>query len=213
MKRLFLVVFAAGAAAGAEPFSHKLHLAQGIECTFCHEATLKSTRADEKLIPAGKVCAECHDDGRAPSRTPPGATPVPLAGFNHALHLRMGSILAPVIASAIDKRVYLQPREAEAVWIRNHLNTGNPCQACHRGLEESDRVTPAALPQMADCLVCHTVIDPPFSCEDCHAKDAPLKPASHTEHFVSDHSSGKLHLDKSTCALCHGRTFTCGGCH
>ena len=55
------------------------------------------------------------------------------------------------------------------------------------------------MPQMADCLVCHTDIDNPFSCEKCHAKDAQLKPASHVASFLSDHTSGKLNLDKASC--------------
>ena len=87
--------------------------------------------------------------------------------------------LAPVIAAAIDKKTYLQPPGD----IRRHLNTQNACEACHRGLEESDQVTPAAMPQMADCLVCHTEIDNPFSCEKCHAKNAALKPASHVASY------------------------------
>src|SRR5262249_26495233 len=131
-----------------------------------------------------------------------------LVHFNHSLHLKMGSA-ARYIASAIDHHTYLQPPAG----IRRHLDTGNACQACHRGLEESDQVARAALPQMADCLVCHTQIDPPFSCEDCHARGAAIKPASHIERFIDAHSSGKLRLDKSTCAVCHGRTFTCMGCH
>ncbi len=74
-------------------------------------------------------------------------------------------------------------------------------------------MTRAALPQMADCLVCHTQIEAPFTCEDCHADVAQLKPASHVPHFMDLHSKVNMHLDKSTCALCHGRTFTCMGCH
>jgi len=128
--------------------------------------------------------------------------------FSHAQHLKMGNV-APVIAAAIDKKNYLQPPGD----IRRHLDTKNACEACHRGLEDSDAVTPAAMPQMADCLVCHSQIENPFSCEKCHAKNANLKPANHTEDFMSTHTTGKLNLDKTTCAVCHGRTFRCLGCH
>jgi hypothetical protein len=31
--------------------------------------------------------------------------------------------------------------------IHRHLNTKNPCAACHRGLEESDAVKKAAVPR------------------------------------------------------------------
>ena len=131
-----------------------------------------------------------------------------LRRFNHQLHLKLGN-LAPVIAAAIDQRRYLSPPGD----IRRHLNTKNPCAACHRGMEESDAVTRAALPRMADCLVCHSKIEPPYSCEFCHAPGAPLKPASHTADWLDRHSSGQAGFDKQTCAVCHGRRFRCQGCH
>ncbi len=129
--------------------------------------------------------------------------------FSHRQHLGMGN-LARIIAASIDAKTYLSnPGE-----IRRHLNsTNSPCSACHRGMEESDAVSRAALPQMADCLVCHTRIDPPFSCESCHAPGEHLKPASHAPGYVDRHSSVKAQIDKPSCVICHGRKFTCQGCH
>lgn len=98
-----------------------------------------------------------------------------------------------------------------------HLKSGNsaknPCVACHSGIANSVAVARAPLSQMADCLVCHSRIDPPDSCAFCHGNDANLKPASHTPDFLDSHTTGKLNLDKTTCAVCHGRKFTCLGCH
>ena len=71
-----------------------------------------------------QACAKCHQDAQIPA--PPATR---LAHFNHALHLKMGNV-APLIAAAIDKKTYLQPPKD----IRAHLNTGNACEACHRGL-------------------------------------------------------------------------------
>ena len=188
---------------GATPFSHKLHLGLKLECGTCHAAAVSSARVEDNLLPARQACLSCHKDADIPA--PPRTR---LTHFSHAQHLKMGNV-APLIAAAIDKKTYLQPPKD----IRAHLNTGNACEACHRGLGESDQVTVAAMPQMADCLVCHTQIDAPFSCEKCHAKDAPLKPASHVSGVLNDHTSGKLNLDKTTCAVCHGREFRCLGCH
>jgi predicted CXXCH cytochrome family protein len=204
--RFAVILFACGPAWGmayAEPFSHKLHLALRLECATCHAAATSSAKPSDNLLPAKTVCLQCHEDAEVPA--PPTTRVV---SFSHARHLKMGN-LAPLLAAAIDKRTYLQPPGD----IRRHLDTQNPCQACHRGLQESGQVTNAAMPQMADCLVCHTEIDNPFSCEKCHAKDAPLKPASHLGSFLSDHSSGKLNLDKASCVVCHGRNFRCLGCH
>jgi predicted CXXCH cytochrome family protein len=192
-----------GVAWSAAPFSHRLHLGLKLECATCHPAAGTSTRPEDNLLPTAQACVGCHKDaviGVAP--------PTRVTHFSHAQHLKMGNV-APLIAAAIDKKTYLQPPKD----IRAHLNSGNACQACHRGMEESDQVNSANMPQMADCLVCHNQIDAPFSCEKCHAKDAPLKPASHVPGFLNDHTSGKLNLDKTTCTVCHGREFRCLGCH
>ena len=152
MRRLALILLAWGAAAA--PFSHRVHLGLDLQCTTCHTAAATSTKATDNLLPAKTVCLQCHEDAQIQIPPPPQTRVV---FFSHAQHLKMGN-LAPVIAAAIDKKTYLQsPGD-----IRRHLNTQNACEACHRGLEESDQVTPAAMPQMADCLVCHTEIDNPF---------------------------------------------------
>jgi hypothetical protein len=137
------------------------------------------------------------------------AAPPPLKEFSHAKHLKLGNV-APVIAAAIDKGTYLGLDGAK---IRPFLNSTNPCLACHRGLEASDAVSRANMPQMADCLVCHNQIDLPDSCEFCHPKGAQLKPANHVTGFLDTHTNKKSGLDMQTCAVCHGRKFTCLGCH
>jgi len=149
------------------------------------------------------VCRQCHEDV---SVKPPETTN--LRGFSHPQHLAMGNI-APLIAVVIDSGTYLAPPGD----IREHLNTDNQCLACHRGIPESEAITKAVYPQMADCLVCHSDIDAPFSCETCHAPGAELMPASHVPGFLDSHSGDDAKLDKQGCAICHGRTFTCAGCH
>lgn len=155
-------------------------------------------------MPKREVCLQCHKIAEIGA---PIATR--LAHFDHAPHLKAGN-LAPLIAAAIDKKTYLSTPGPE---LREQLNTQNPCEACHRGLETSDKTDHGNLPKMADCLVCHNQIDLPFSCEFCHAKGAQLKPARHTPDFLDTHTSGKLNFDKTTCAVCHGRKFHCLGCH
>ena len=115
-----------------------------------------------------------------------------------------------LIAAAIDKGTYLGKNGAD---IRPLLNSSNQCEACHRGLEVSEKVSRANMPQMADCLVCHNKIDPPFSCEFCHANGMALKPANHVSDFLDTHSRKDAKLDRTTCAVCHARKFTCMGCH
>lgn len=132
----------------------------------------------------------------------------PLKEFSHRKHLALGNV-APVIAQAIDRGTYLSPPGD----LRRFLNSTNACEACHRGLGESDRISAVNMPQMADCLVCHNKVDPPDSCVFCHPADAQLKPASHTPDFLDAHNRKNANLDKASCAVCHGRKFTCLGCH
>ncbi len=158
----------------------------------------------EALKKPGAKCADCHASTAA-SVTSSGKRNV---RFNHKLHLSMGNV-APVIATAIDSGKYLGAGRG----IRPYLNTKNGCAACHRGLEQSDRAAKSNLPEMADCLVCHSQIEPPFSCEKCHINTSSLKPATHTRDFIDVHSSKKAQFDKASCRVCHGVSFRCMGCH
>lgn len=121
----------------------------------------------------------------------------------------MGNI-APVIASAIDKGTYLSPPGD----LRSHLNSSNPCLACHHGIEDSESKIASTFLRMADCLVCHNAkIDQPDTCLFCHVSGTNLRPATHTTDFLDAHSRANAKLDMKTCAVCHGKKFTCMGCH
>jgi c(7)-type cytochrome triheme protein len=194
-------------------FSHQLHLKQrGVTCTTCHEAATKSTAAADANMPEAKICLACHSGDPLPSVDTSflgGKEPAQRTfRFNHEFHLQMGNV-APLIAAAIERGSYLgKPGD-----MLRRLGTQNACQACHRGLEETDVAGMANLPQMSDCLVCHSDIRNPFSCEKCHLEGVNLMPANHTRDFVDTHSTGRLGLDKTTCLPCHGRNFGCMGCH
>jgi hypothetical protein len=192
----------AGVLSGQQ-FSHKLHLQLKKQCGDCHAAVATSTSPQDNLLPSVAVCQPCHD-----SRVIRAPRPTPVTHFSHAQHVKLGNI-SPLIAAAIDKRTYL----SDIGDIRSHLNSTNACLACHRGIDTSEHVTDANMPQMADCLVCHNQIDPPFSCEKCHDPKWPgLQPANHHAANFHDIHSTKA-IVKQGCALCHGRSFTCMGCH
>ena len=195
-------------------FSHKLHLGKvGLGCVACHPSAASSRTETDNNLPDQQLCLACHN-----GETAPRVDPSPLADrsaakrlfwFNHEQHLEIGNP-APRIAQAIDSGAYL----GHVGEIRPMLDTDNACMACHRGLPEADRVDSRLhLPRMSDCLVCHDHVDNPFSCELCHAPDVVIKPADHTRDFIDRHSSGKMGFDKLGCQPCHGRKFTCMGCH
>jgi len=178
------------AAAQQTQFSHKEAFEKGLACLTCHPQQKDSKTLSDKR--RGKV----------------------LKDFSHARHLSFGN-LAPMFAAAIDNKQYLgSPNKIDLQRLRADLITGDACQACHRDLRNASSA-PAKehFPHMEDCLVCHNKIDAPFSCEKCHSDGMKLKPANHAPDFLDRHTSGKLNLDKTTCAACHGKRFTCLGCH
>src|SRR5262245_61156373 len=195
-------------------FSHRRHLAlKGIGCEDCHYSALSSRLAADDNLPKAASCVACHDGLHALKQDEGESAYVFKSSsrtlkFNHQQHLELGNV-APALIAAIDSGTYLSP----TVPMRNHLETATARMACHRALAQSDATGPSNHPQMADCLVCHSTIDPPFSCEPCHTKEAKLKPASHTSTFMDLHSSRDAKLDKASCKICHGVRFRCMGCH
>ena len=197
------IVLGAAGLAQSQPFSHKVHIKLVSECISCHTQAATSSAASDNLKPDASACANCHE--KVEIGPPLGSLVVK---FSHRQHLQMGN-LAPVIAGAVKSGKYLGKPEG----LLAELNTKNACVACHRGLESSDQVSKASDPAMADCLVCHNRIDPPFTCTTCHAPDAQLMPADHVRGFLELHATGKAQIEKTTCAVCHGTNVTCGGCH
>ena len=195
-------------------FSHRRHLAlKGLSCEDCHYSALSSRLATDDNLPKPETCLSCHDGLHAMKhdegeRAYVFKSPARTLKFSHQQHLALGNV-APALVAAIDSGTYLSPTRP----AREQLETDNACAACHRGLAESDDTGPANHPQMADCLVCHTTIEAPFSCELCHTADAKIKPATHTSNFIDLHSSRNAKLDKPSCKICHGVGFRCMGCH
>ena len=213
MKLLAFAALAAPLIAQDWTFPHQTHLAMGLDCDTCHSAAANSSEAGDDLLPNGALCQACHNGQTAPAiELAPLAERDPAVRtfrFDHSFHLALGEI-APLVAAAIDSGNYFgKPGDA-----RRFLDNTGTCGACHRGLEESTEVVAGAhMPQMADCIVCHTRIDNPFSCPECHIEGANLRPADHTREFIDTHSTGKAGLDKISCQPCHGRDFGCMGCH
>lgn len=196
------------AAAPKRPFSHKYHLTQVASCENCHTTATTSTKAEDNNLPDKSACATCHDEVEISEPRPIG-----VQKFNHAKHVAMGSV-SPVIAAAIKNGSYVGSHPPSATEL---AAAKDACTGCHRGIAESenvphDKIVKAHYPQMSDCLVCHNKINPPESCEKCHVAKVPnFRPTSHTAEFGDKHSSKEM--AKTECASCHGRKFTCKGCH
>src|SRR5207245_5846550 len=120
-----LVLLLLSASSAAEPFSHELHLKLPAkpQCVSCHASVTSSTRVEDNNLPPVAICLGCHKEASVSQ-----PRPTLLARFNRKQHLALGNI-APVIRVAIDSKTYLSP----AGDLRRHLDSPNPCAACHRG--------------------------------------------------------------------------------
>ncbi|MBI3208179.1 MAG: hypothetical protein HYZ37_04660 [Candidatus Solibacter usitatus] len=170
------------------------------DCFGCHTQALTSTKLADNLLPAISACTPCHERGKVSIKQP---RELRLKIFNHAFHAKFGNV-APLLKGAVQAKTYLGDAPTG-------LDTRNACAACHHGIEQSTAASKSHFPQMPDCLVCHNKIDPPFSCETCHGVgDKSLKPAAHKMDYLDSHTRRS---EKLGCAVCHGRQFTCLGCH
>jgi predicted CXXCH cytochrome family protein len=190
------LILSAAAWGQQKPFSHPQHLSLKLQCVTCHQAATASAKADDNLLPKPEMCVSCHTDGRA-VKAPAKRV---VTKFNHALHTKFGNV-APMLVAAIKGKTYLSAKHP------SNLETKTACAGCHHGIETGQD----AFPYMADCLVCHNKIDAPFSCEKCHA--TAIKPVDHTPDYMDWHNRNKEKLDRTTCAVCHGKEFHCLGCH
>lgn len=214
LQKLIALILGAGVAAGVaaappRPFSHKYHLTQVAACESCHTEAAASTKASDNLLPAKESCVMCHDEVHIMQPRAAGA----VQKFNHAHHVKMGSV-APVVSAAIKGKQYLGLAVPS---LETLANAKDACSGCHYGIAESENVphdntVKAHFPQMADCLTCHNKIQPPESCKQCHVETTPnFRPTSHSADFGDTHSQKTV--AKTECASCHGRKFTCKGCH
>lgn len=176
----------------------------GQESRFSHQQALQKSMA----------CVSCHPGQITAATLSDRRRGEVLKDFNHRLHLSLGNV-ASAIAAAIDQKTYLgSPNRTDMLKLRAGLITDDPCQACHRGLAQASTAPGKAhCPNMEDCLARHNQTDAPFRCERCHPAGLKLKPANHSPDFLGRHTSGKLNLDKTTCAAFHGKRFPCQGCH
>jgi hypothetical protein len=131
------------------PYSHKTHLAVGLQCKLCH------TNPDPgKLMtfPAASVCMTCH---ASVAKDKPAIRQ--LADF-----AKSGKPIPWV-------RVYnVTPG---VTWThRKHVEAGVKCDTCHGQVAQMDAMSEAtSVTAMAVCITCHAQNKAPTVCQTCHA--------------------------------------------
>jgi len=135
------------------PYSHKVHLALGLECQGCHT---NPNAGRMMTFPVTATCMKCH---AAVARKKPSIEK--LAEYNKS------GVAVPWI------RVYtLLPGVA---WNhRKHLDAGIKCETCHGEVSEMSVMTNVkSLTSMDGCLDCHKLHNAKTTCVTCHSAWAP----------------------------------------
>jgi hypothetical protein len=131
------------------PYSHKTHVALGLQCRGCHV-----NPDDGKLMtyPATAVCMTCHATVAADR---PAIQK--LAAFEAS-----GKPIPWVQVYRLPDYVY---------WThRTHIESRVTCEECHGPVAERDAIRQETnIVTMAGCLTCHNKRQVLTDCGDCHA--------------------------------------------
>ena len=130
------------------PYSHKTHLALGLQCQFCH------TNPDPgKLMtfPASSKCMGCH------------AT---IAKNKPAIRQLAKLAKSPEPIPWV--RVYVAPSFVR--WNhRTHVDAGMKCETCHGQVAQMDVMAQATVvTSMYGCIHCHELQKKKTGCDTCH---------------------------------------------
>jgi hypothetical protein len=130
------------------PYSHKKHLALGLECKNCHEMP---EPGNDMGLPATDKCMTCH---RAIKTDSPAIQK--LAQF------QKDSKVVPWV------RIYHIPDYVDFSH-KDHLTKAKAtCEACHGPVRERDVMRKEVGVAMADCIECHRANSASTACDFCH---------------------------------------------
>ncbi len=185
---------------GVFGFSHKAHLERGSSCTDCHDATQERAQRMPKM----ENCTSCHDADKSK----------PVEKECYTCHTVSGG--KPVAPK------WTVPPELKGVRFNHQKHTVDAkldCKVCHKGIEDSERLTPEILPKMQLCIDCHHQRGAAaVSCAKCHTGDLKrIRPASHSQgNWTKLHGQevrrGHARPMKQECSFCHQQSF-CVSCH
>jgi len=131
------------------PYSHKTHVALGLECRRCHT---NPDPGNQMTFPATTVCMTCH--GTIAKDKP---AIVKLAEF-----ARSGQPIPW-------QRVY-QVTPGVTWSHRKHLSAGMQCVMCHGQVAQVDAMSQnTSVTSMASCMSCHEAHKASTACQTCHA--------------------------------------------
>ena len=179
---------------GGPAFSHRTHVTEKkLQCADCHADYETSAKAG---MPVAEICAPCHGDK---DRLKP---PQERADA----FFKNGELVASNVTQISDEIVFShQVHEAKGV----------TCAECHRGIEDSQRVTDKLAIGKPECMDCHARRGISNECSVCHQQiRRDVAPESHRLNWTALHGQS-VHSDartRSDCNLCHTEN-QCSTCH
>jgi hypothetical protein len=191
---LFYVIVLANSEKVELKFSHKLHAVDNeMECATCHEAAESSQKGGDNLFPTMETCANCHD-----------------VEDDEGCQLCHSDMDNPRAVPRVDFYSELFSHE-------KHLTTGFDCNSCHRDVKNKVAIESYLLPNMAECMSCHTQKNASIECVTCHKPSERLKPLTHGSNFLHQHgdlarTAQPVIPGAKTCNLCHSINY-CQECH
>ena len=130
------------------PYSHKTHVAKGLQCQFCHA---NPDPGEQMTFPATSKCMSCH---ATVSKNKPA--------------IRQLAAFAKSAKPIPWLRVY-QVTPGVTWTHRKHLEAGLKCENCHGQVGEMDAVAETtSVAAMAACIDCHAQNKAPTACRTCH---------------------------------------------
>lgn len=131
------------------PYSHKTHLALGLECAYCH-----TNPEPSKLMtfPPTSTCMSCHET--VATKKPSIQKLASLA--------KSGQPIPWVRVYAVTPGVN---------WThRKHLEASIKCETCHGEVAEMAAMSQAtSVTSMGVCINCHKLRNAPTVCQTCHS--------------------------------------------
>jgi hypothetical protein len=136
------------------PYSHKTHVALGLQCRQCHT---NPDPGNQMSFPASSVCMTCHN-----------------TIVKDRLAIQKLAEFARTGAPIPWQRVY-QVTPGVTWTHRKHLSAGMQCAMCHGQVAQFDAMAQnTSVTSMASCISCHESHKVSTACRTCHAWPAGL---------------------------------------
>lgn len=131
------------------PYSHKQHLALGLQCKDCHYTGAEP--ADDMVLPEVDKCMTCHASIKKDS-----------PNIQKLAQFKTDGKQVPWV------RVYHLPDYVDFSHKEHLAKAKATCDTCHGPVKERDAIRKESDISMAGCIDCHRSHDASVGCNFCH---------------------------------------------